>query len=426
MTSNAAARSGNPDAADRYPFIVATDSSFLLRSALLHDWDNVAELSNFLAACCTLNNKSSTVNKNQALQQIRACDQYGNSVLQAACYYRPPMTAIRALLRAANTLSCGAELVNHASLDQSTALQVACATGASLEVIEALLQAGWKNRTAVSTRLLVRHHDRQGSTPLSELVVQYTLERKGPTNHGTAKALEDIHDVATECTASPFFHTFWSKVEILIMEAWKADQSSSSSSSSSNQEQLSLLHGAASLASTCPAILTDMIVRCYGHHAKESVVVASTGGCGLRRGWLPLHLALSSTNDSSCPTILLQQQQHFVASLLQVYPEAARIPIPFCSEFQRKPLHHGILEGLRWHVESKIATRTAGPLQMLCGLDPSSLSERDEATGYFPWQLAALINCDNEALKQLDTVYNLLRECPKTLVHRSSGGFKKK
>lgn len=497
--------SDNSDSAVQklYNRSLTTDREYLLRCSLTQEWDQVVQYCAFLEEHAGANPYHHQAARKLCSGQLLACDQYGNSVLQAVCYYQPPVAAVRAILRAAQTLSCRAHLVHHRSLDRSTALQVACATGASVAVIEELLlvvpfpppppsppmrsstcSSSRSNRVAKTSALhpgiLVTTADQQGATPLSDLVIQYTRERKGPFSN----ELDTIGDVVRECATSPIFQTFWSKVELLITSAWAAsavcpdDESSSSSSSSMVLPppfyHCSLLHGAAAIASTCPPLLTDLLVHCFpNHHCRATPVNLRGDSSRHYGGWLPLHFALSAGAVVApllvvgSPPILKQQQEYFIDRLLHAYPESAATPF---GSFQRTPMIHAVLEKLHWHSDANYEVRriiilhprnsrgggggdgatttigrleqqadddgdTAGPVQRLCELAPNSVSQRDPLTGFYPWQLAAaaaalqdegdasssctkssqLLQTSRE-LRQLDTIYHLLRLDPQSLL----------
>jgi hypothetical protein len=285
----------------------------------MHAWDAITLFCEFLSV--------HQVDNPQARRALRACDQYGNSVLMAACYFRPPERAIRSILDAAHSFRCTEDLVHHKALDDSTALQVACATGASVGVIEMLL-------TSCSTSgRLVSHADKQGSTPLSDLVVQYTLECKAPAHmRDNAKTIENIQNVDSE--SSPLFRTFFSKVNLLIHHSWKARDAET--------ELPSVLHGASAIAFSSPVILTDMIIRCY--KSRNSSV-------GDDSEYSLLHLAIASyTMEETQHCKLRIQHFHFVNELLKAYPEVTKQSM---LGSQRSLLHHAISAGLPWQQQQQ-------------------------------------------------------------------------
>lgn len=334
--------------------------------------------------------------------------------------------------------------------DGSTALQTACACGASLAVLEVLLDppAGLLPGAG-----LVHAVDRQGHSPLTELVVHYTLEQKRSPRFFNILPLEQIQ-LVDDVTVSPSFDHFWCKVEALIRAAWLARPIGSQPSGDSNERRnhalspsfISILHGAAHVAGSIPAVLADLICRCYPH------MVSFTD----RSGWLPLHLAICSRRHIECCSGLStnsegdgdshcgkngsssrlsferkQQQQHpfvlerqmaFIKTLLHRYPAAARVSFP---DTKRSTLCTAIAFGMHWHYSSILSMEEDGPLKLLYQHCPTLVSERDALTGLFPFALAATqmttfgVSNDfpgsvQDAL-ELDTVYNLLRIHPQLL-----------
>jgi hypothetical protein len=450
-TTNSGYRSENASA---FLHNLETDREYLLRCALTHDWEPVVHFCNFMEEYAGANPYSTS--RRLCSSQLLACDQYGNSVLQACCYYRPPVLAIRAILRASQKLSCHGDLLHHRSLDQSTALQVACATGSSVVVIEALLgttttpTASNRNNknplnpastsstsTTCSSQgnrilhpgMLVFAYDQQGATPLSDLVVQYTLERKGPLHVTHSKALEDINDVETERITSPIFDQFWSKVELLVNAAWAALSFTSTLQLSCCS---SVLCRAAAMAGTCPALLTDLLVRC--------LTIPSTSACTNGGTTLPLHCILDNVvtrvvTPPDCPLVNRQQLEYFTDCLLQRDPIASGIP--FGIPTKRSPLTYVLMQGFHWHAlhedgVGRIILRSkraeldmVGPVQRICIQSPASVGQRDALSGLYPWQLAALWTShskhQNSAslrytdLRQLETIYHLLRQFPQSI-----------
>lgn len=204
------------------------DHDYLLRCAVTHDWDAM------ITVCEEPHHPHNTI--------VHACDQYGNSVIQLACYHRPPVSVIRSIL---NSTVRRRALVRHRATDASTALQVACATGASIEVIRLLVS---------HARDLVGAADRQGSTPISELTIQYALERLTPCQRQWSVPLDQMESIPNELNKehSTLFRIFWTKLSILLgMESANT-----------------MFHGgdhvlcqAATLSHAVPKELTDLLLR---------------------------------------------------------------------------------------------------------------------------------------------------------------------
>lgn len=335
-------------------------------------------------------------------------DEHGNTALIAACFHRPPVRAIRAMLHAASA-SPGKPMQIHLDRagDGSTALQVACACGASLKVVKSLLEAP---SGLVDGGTLVSCSDFQGSTPLSDLVVQYTLECKSP-QHRSSLPLEQVHLVDVE--VSPLFDAFWCKVDSLIRAAWLANEFThseagntaiSSAKSWRGSSFISMVHGAAYVAESCPETLIDLICRCYPHMISF----------GDSRGMLPLHVVLmpGSRKSQSAPTaVLARRRATFIARLLDMWPAAARIPVPVN---MRTPFCQAIASGLHWNLPDG----ADGPLKMLWNVTPECLQTPDPLSGQLPFVVAAEVSQGSsvaEAQLQISTIYSLIRLAPSLL-----------
>jgi hypothetical protein len=126
--------------------ILLNDPKYLLRCALTHDWDNLTRFCTmvltelFTVAVPDSYQERHWQRVNAARQQLLKKDPGGNSVLQAACYIRPLLRAVAALLTAASVARPEPiPLTECRARDDSTALQVACAAGSLVQVIRALL-----------------------------------------------------------------------------------------------------------------------------------------------------------------------------------------------------------------------------------------------------------------------------------------------
>lgn len=433
-----------------YRRLLATDSDYLLRCALTYGWDTICQFCDFLvqeetriaataARSCNNdddddNNRIYEQNKILVHNQLKARDQYGNSVLQSACYYRPPVVVVQALARARHAWNLNDVWLGQAH-DQSTALQVACATGASAAVIQTLLREAALTCEPRKTdfdmmKVWVTQADQQGSTPLSELVVQYTLECRSAMSNPRSLPLEQIVDIAQECQRSPLFQTFWTKVELLIRAASFIEDHATDDF---------ILHGAAAVAQSCPAILTDLILRCYVEEISQPNL----------KGWWPLHTSIaSSCNSDNGHRILRQQQLYFFDCLLRLYPLAATTPVPGSPTriHSQSPLCLAIVKGHGdWHDHQGNLNHTrarhyinarddggsgsGGMLARLWRVSPQSIGHRDASTGLYPFQLAASVRRrpsisqgnttsqeKEQGLWQLNTIYNLLRVHPLSLL----------
>jgi hypothetical protein len=376
--------------------ILEKDTRFLCRCALTYNWDALIRFCSLLAS-----SKTGVV---VARHHLEGSDQWGNTTLHAACYNRPPVQVVASILNLAAAVASCAEKESDSirmmihlkrARDGSTPLQVACACGASVQVIRALLEAPYGGTVVAAA-------DNMGATPLSDLVVQYELERKS-TQH--VRGSLPLSEVGTIVGAAPVFTAFWTKVELLLQKAW-----------SGSGGYISILHGTAHVAESCPQILIDLICRLSLHFASFSD----------DSGMLPLHVALSK-KDRELHLKSRGRRSYMVQKLLEVYPEAAAVPVD-----QRSALCYALGAGLHWHTRDG----TKGPIHSLWRLCPSKLNGRDEETGFLPFMLAAMRGRtvhDEEAVAErtasgsrlnddviddllcLDTIFNLVRLDPRLL-----------
>jgi hypothetical protein len=303
-----------------------SDHEYLLRCALTHDWDAMIQFCEWLASIGTAvavqeeeeeeeedkdeqhrnhphrHTASSSKEHKQLQRQLHARDHYGNSVLQLACYHRPPVSAIRSLLfRAVATRHERQALVRHRAADGSTALQVACATGASIEVIGILVSLAAD---------LTGEYDMRGSSPISELTVQYSLERLTPSHRRTSRPLDAIVTVDAELVdskevAAVLFRTFWTKLCLLLLgEIEKAVVVDAVPM----EVTADILCRAAAISYTIPTSLTDLLVRSC---CSPSAAIP-----------LALHVALRQPCHREQEDARVRQE-YFLSRLLQCCPPAA-------------------------------------------------------------------------------------------------------
>lgn len=402
---------------------VMNDHEFLLRSAEAHDWDTVVCFCQFLEDIFTLSVPDRVLQwqKNKifaAKHQLTHKDQWGNTALHAACYNSPPPRVVRAILNAAANATASATHLTHTkplqvhtmlSRDHSTPLLVACATGASLEVIQALLDPP---QGMVSGGSMVGVADKQGSTPLSELAVHYELQRNSPlyaNSYTTSLPLDQVQLIPVVTMAvttttqqqdnnSGLLDIFQSKLEALFQAAWRDTFPS--------QPFISMVHGLANVATSCPPVVTRLILRGYPH------MIGFTN----RHGLLPLHLTVSQvptrqTHHASFVT----RHAYCVEQLLEAYPSSARTMISNNKGGGdgggggRSPLLQAIASGWFWHATTKATTTSTtsasgisnidnnsqksntnkGPVQVLWEQDPEGTLHLDPVTGLSPLLLAA-------------------------------------
>lgn len=394
------------------------DREFLLRCALTHNWDMLIGFCSLLVEtfACSVPDRYQEEHELvvvAAKRQLAASDQYHNTVLHAACYHKPPFRVVTSILNAASMVPGQAIQLHLAKArDGSTALQVACACGASKKVIRALLNPPGE---LLSGGRLVAAADQQGATPLSELVMHYSLERKCH-QHRTSLPLDEVNLVDDD--SSPLFDAFWAKVEMLVRSAWSVYQSDVLPSKAGDfpwsdlrdSSFVSILHGAANVAESCPPILSAMICRCYPH------MISFTD----RKGILPLHLAVTTDKVRNQSPVLVERRNYFIQKLVEMYPLAVRRRLPGS---HRSTFCRAIASGLHWHAPSG----KNGALQILWNVAPELAIEKDSVTQQYPFLLAASTlmldkserECTSEDVWQLDTIYNLMRLYPQLVKETS-------
>ena len=455
--------------------VLHNDHEFLLRSAMTHDWDTVVSFCQFLqeifggtAPSTILSSSTSAAHLDRhrhkhhrnrvwaAQHQLIHKDQWGNTALHAACYNAPPVRVVQAILQAAaasgNTSNSHDQthrpLQVHTLLsrDHSTPLLVACATGASLGVILALL-----NPPAPLARggAMVGVADQQGATPLSELAVHYDLQRQSPMQqqHHPAGLLLPLDQVELNVSdSSPdnqqehddninqshdLLQTFQAKLEALLEAAWK-------DTFPSHPQIPSMVHALANVATSCPPVITRLVLRNY----PSSV---SGHSC-------PLHLTVSQvpTRGVAHHGSFVTRHAYCVAQLVAADPAAARMilrktvkqhsPENSCEKerkSERTPLLQAIASGWFWHATTAASRNSktnnnVGPVQAIWQNAPEGITQVDPVTGLAPILLAATSTWSTtlsqrsssqtltpqetqEQILQLDTLFHLLRLNPQVL-----------
>ena len=138
------------------------------------------------------------------------------------------------------------------------------------------------------------------------------------------------------------------------------------------------------------------------------------------------------------PKCISFQRKYFIDRLLDIDPIAPTQSIPGTNN--RLPFTQAVISGLHWHnsptcdVGDDCDNSNEGPLQSIWKHAPEALYIKDNATGLYPFMLAACCGCgdvedskqesytmdqytmvENNEICQLDTVYSLLRLYPQVL-----------
>lgn len=357
-----------------------------------------------------------------AKEQLTRTDEWGNNCLHAACYNTPPLEVVTSILRCAAAASV--PIHKMVSRDLSTPLSIACATGASVDVIRALLHPSWAISNSCDgsgtfcdvkgvledAGALVSMMDAQGCTPLSELTIHYELKRKAPWYSRTAKPLDEVlwtgrdhrshPKISVESHRSnatkthrvpdddqPLFESFWIKVEMLLRAAWVAGHGGSCAKGEKYalthppRPWISILHGAAFVSETCPEVLTSLICR--------SVASIGTVGRAIipESTVMPLHLAVTgcrphvgdqqSRKEVSGQLISrLRRRDHMIKSLLHLNPTEAKVAFPN----GRSVLCQAIASGLQWNTWENVTQCEEGTVPLLSGTSTSCNHESGNVT----------------------------------------------
>lgn len=121
----------------------------------------------------------------------------------------------------------------------------------------------------------------------------------------------------------------------------------------------------------------------------------------------------------------VRRQSHLLERFMAMDPGSARLCLPHLNK-NRTVFHQAIASGWTWH--SSTADGEPGPLQILFRASPGLLTQRDEETGLYPFQLAAAAASvelspsycyqePQEELQVVDTIFQLLRKAPEVLTH---------
>lgn len=372
--------------------IFRDDDFFLLQPASTFNWDVLIARCRALADMfsSSVRDRDELIHKQRqaaGFRQLLATDNWGNTPLHTACFNNPPEDVVTALLDAASAANPPIQITVSLTKDCSSPLLIACGTGASEQIIHALI---YPPGNLISAGSLIRQCDAQGETPLSALCTQYELRRKQRRYTGSP-CLEDVNLVADNHN-SRLFHAFWSNVEAIIRCAWQ------NLGGGLGEPLTSLLHGCATIADACPIVLSQLVTRSFPHMS------ATTS----RRGVLPLHLALSADPSDSMHPKRVSRRNAMIKLLLQCYPTAAREEVP---ETNRSPLCTAIASGLHWNTREN---DEEGPIQSLWKCAPESIHAIDALTGLYPFLLAASVDTghvEDDAL-QVDTIFCILTAYP--------------
>lgn len=375
-----------------------------------------------------------------AIDQLTSRDEWGNTPLHAACYNKPPLRVVTSILLCASLASLNVHLV--LTKDGSTPLNIACGTGASTDVLRVLLTPP---RPLQDGGLAVTIADTTGSTPLTELITFYNLQRRGPwfqqalplhkvvfftkTTPNTIslprspthmKHSDNNHvGQAQNKSTEELYEQLQLRVTLLLRAAWSAI----SKKTSSIGKWTSYVHAMALFAEACPLELTELLVRSFPEMTKAPT----------ETGFLPLHLAIRSTvrvryNNKGHQHLqrnsLAARRSFVIQQLVEAFPESGKSRFPArknlsCSQ-GRNLLCQAIASGLKWHTVGP--EDEEGPLQCLALQNPTSIVSFDEETGLYPFLLAATTYRpeSNQGVATLDSIYSLLRSEPSVLIHAAT------
>jgi hypothetical protein len=404
------------------------DEAFLLRCASTFDWNNLTRrctliIEIFTTSILDRHESNHLQIKRSAVRQLTQTDNWNNTPLHMACFNRAQDFIIGALLEASAAANVNlVEFQKRNCLD--TPLLIACGMGASPRVIQLLVSSYISGGEECGNA--IRMADSTGKTPLVELCQYYEKSRlnRQRQNRRYRNQNSTISPTLQEANLfdagsySNLFQQFWESSNYLLRSNWMHTRPGGEASF------VSILHAAATIAESCPADFIDLILRTNAHMVSFPS----------RRGVLPLHLAVSTT-DSNKESYELQQQHrsYVVAKLCEMYPLAVSQVCPFSG---RTPFCQAIASGLAWNDgsssdigvdscsffppdnddDSNTPHDVTGPLQTLLQHQPDALYARDLVSHLPPFLLAASITHTDDRL-ETDTIYGLLRAHPQVLSH---------
>ena len=447
-TKKAATESAlSPKAIKRFEKI-QKDPKYLIRFCSAREWDKVEkicalflQLFLFQKDCGdddVINDFASIARK-----QLMSTDKWGNTPLHVACYFTPPASLIRIMLKAYH--KAGESILTVTNNDGATPLLISCSCRSSRAVQDELLHPP----SGIHGEPSVTMCDDQGNTPFTGLINRYEMLHKIPFYRDACIPLDEILYQNGCSTTTPelptqedfpsersfrldsrdgphrVFPQFWSSVEDMIRSTW-----SEAYPDKSTRPMRSILHGAALIADVIPVKLTNLILRVYKHELCSQLN---------KDHHLPLHLAVMSRRHRYHETKnydshdhhhlvhrhprILYQQAYFIEKLLEINPSAMTVPTT-----SGRPLFcQAVASGLSWHVPAVHLTKenesssTCGPLQTMFEHCPEVLVQADTETGLYPFQLAAATTTsssfvnEEEDVRALGTIYNLLRQSPELI-----------
>jgi hypothetical protein len=353
---------------------------------------------------------------------------YDESVLYLCCQHSPPLEAIQAVRRAHPQAVAIKNTRGHRELP----LHIACRYQLSVKILEELVQED-PSTTVVNSRI--------GLTPIMELwesrrrqqewrqqQQQYEQRREDQeadnNNNDNADARTVVVVVALEDDDG-----FWDKMLVLLRAvarhrqdqflvqsdvsflpvcARPAQQRSLAGflipTNDGNDEHL-VVHAAVWLSSYgCPIQVVHYVIQRF------PIQVRTRDSSGK----LPLQIAVGPAPfQESMRRRYLPRGQELLAALLDVYPEAAQIPL-CCGNPASTSITE--LENYRYPLMVALHNRhmwTSGVEDLVCSA-PAVLLLRDPLTKLYPFQLAAIPSGDT-ANVDLGTIYELLRAQPQVM-----------
>ena len=443
---------------------ILTNERFLLDFCLNYDWDVVDECCNLILRIL-LNAPSSSASGESSYQwylideeliiaatkQLLAKDSFGNTILHAACYHKPPTKIIQLILQ------CCDEASQVAAVDENedfklhlmsnhhheTPLLISCLSSASKDAIHELLHPSKACSSSMSSSSVITQPDNTGRTTFQGIYMRYDLLRKLPpfrsnslgsstnstrksfTRSNTFSSTEDpsssslsdnddssssssrdhLSTFSSDTNESQLYNSFWDTIDMLLTAAWE-DTKDVDTWTSSN-----ILQRAAIVADCLPTKLIDMIIARY-YDDMDDLVVNTTDN--LQDLLPPLHLVVSTatrplkTYHRHHPQ-LVHQRQYMMERLLEYDPSKATQEL---SDSKRTTFCQAIASGLHWHqriqeeegegvdIEEEedcsfdattpcTKAPAAGPLQCLWNYGPEMIHTVDTVTGLYPFMLAA-------------------------------------
>jgi hypothetical protein len=337
---------------------------------------------------------------------------YHETVLYLACQNNPPLSAIRAILRA----HPGAAVIQN-SREHDLPIHIACRFQLDAGILGELVrdhpgtaaqQTRWGRTPLVNLWNFRQKEDDSGTSavPMRDdaqfwnkvvlLLAAVARYREDPTylNQRRLGGEAFRSDPTGDPTSAADTRT---PNETLSQDDSLLPESTDSASPRVNGDNYHLVHAAVSLgALSCPLGALEHVLRLH----PDQVFARDA------HGQLPLHVAVGpSPWNGSTRRKYRPREKEFLAALLRIHPRAAgeRVGDGTITNHGRHPLHMALVNRHLW----------SGGVEELFRAAPDVVLRIDPPTSLYPFQLAAIPSGDTTV--DLETIYQLLRSRPEVL-----------